>query len=88
MRSAEYALAVGRDLFAYPERLSVRPADRYETARLAWAVRVSGWSGPSMRSQSAATCSSISMASSMCPADQYDEARFAWTARVSGWSGP
>ena len=46
----------------------VRPADRYEAARLPRAVRVSGWSGPSSRSRSAATRSSMAMASPVRPA--------------------
>ena len=49
---------------------AVRPANRYEAARLARAVRVSGWSGPRRFSRSANTCSSIAMASWTRPANR------------------
>ena len=66
----------------------VRPAARYEAARLARALRVSGWSGPSSRSRSAATRSSMAMASPVRPASRYEAARLPRAVRVSGWSGP
>ena len=72
MVGAQKPLAVGGDPFLMAMASPVRPAARYEPARLPQALRVSGWSAPRSRSLSAATRSSMAMASPMRPADQYE----------------
>jgi hypothetical protein len=69
-------------------RQSVPSACPVQEARLARAVRVSGWSGPETRSMTGSRAANWSRAPAASPACPVQEARLARAVRVSGWSGP